>query len=30
MTPIGKLNENIDELSNVKSGDVFCIYEETT
>ena len=30
MTPIGKLNENIDELNNVKSGDVFCIYEETT
>ena len=29
MTPIGKLGENIDALKNVKSGDVFCIYEET-
>ena len=30
MTPIGKLNENIDGLNNVTSGDIFCIYEETT
>ena len=29
MTPIGKLTENIDALKDVKSGDVFCIYEET-
>jgi len=29
MTLIGKLGENIDALNNVKSGDVFCIYEET-
>jgi hypothetical protein len=29
MTPIGKLGENIDELKDVKSGDVLCIYEET-
>jgi len=29
MTPIGKLSNNIDALKNVKSGDVFCIYEET-
>ena len=29
MTPIGKLGENIDALKDVKSGDVFCIYEET-
>ncbi|MGI9567432.1 MAG: cyclophilin-like fold protein [Nitrosopumilus sp.] len=29
MTPIGKLNENLDALNDVKSGDVFCIYEET-
>ena len=29
MTPIGKLNDNIDALKDVKSGDVFCIYEET-
>ena len=28
MTPIGKLNENLDALNDVKSGDVFCIYEE--
>ena len=30
MTPIGKLNDSIDALSDVKSGDVFCIYEEET
>ena len=30
MTPIGKLGNNIDALKDVKSGDVFCIYEETT
>ncbi len=30
MTPIGKLIGNIDALKDVKSGDVFCIYEETT
>ncbi len=30
MTPIGKLSENIDALKDVKSGDIFCIYEETT
>jgi len=29
MTPIGKLSNNIDALKDVKSGDVFCIYEET-
>ena len=29
MTPIGKLGENIDALNDVKSGDVFRIYEET-
>jgi len=29
MTPIGKLIDNIDALKDVKSGDVFCIYEET-
>ncbi len=30
MTPIGKLSGNIDALDDVKSGDVFHIYEETT
>jgi len=30
MTPIGKLSGNVDALKDVKSGDVFCIYEETT
>ncbi len=30
MTPIGKLSGNIDALKDVKSGDVFRIYEETT
>lgn len=29
MTPIGKLTGNIDALNDVKSGDVFCIYEDT-
>jgi len=29
MTPIGKLSSNIDALMDVKSGDVFRIYEET-
>ena len=29
MTPIGKLGDNIDALKDVKSGDVFCLYEET-
>ncbi len=29
MTPIGKLGDNIDVLKDVKSGDVFRIYEET-
>ena len=28
MTPIGKLIENIDALNNIKSGDVFYLYEE--
>lgn len=28
MTPIGKLGENIDALKDVKSGDVFCIYDD--
>ncbi len=29
MTPIGKLIGNLDALNDIKSGDVFCIYEET-
>jgi hypothetical protein len=29
MTPIGKILENVDVLKNVKSGDVFYLYEET-
>ncbi len=29
MTPIGKLVGDIDALKNIKSGDVFRIYEET-
>jgi len=29
MTPIGKLSNNIDALKDIKSGDVFRIYEET-
>ena len=29
MTPIGKLVDNIDALKDIKSGDVFRIYEET-
>jgi hypothetical protein len=28
MTPIGKLAENIDALSDIKSGDVFLLYED--
>ena len=30
MTPIGKLHGDIDELKNVKPGDVLRLYEETT
>ena len=30
MTPIGKLTNNIDALKDVKSGDIFSIYEEAT
>ncbi len=29
MTPIGKLSNDIDALKDIKSGDVFRIYEET-
>jgi len=29
MTPIGKLSGSIDELKNVKSGDILSIYEDT-
>ena len=29
MTPIGKLNGNIDALKCIESGDVFSIYEDT-
>jgi uncharacterized protein len=29
MTPIGKMLGNIDAIKDVKSGDVFCLYEET-
>ncbi|QUC65649.1 hypothetical protein NsoK4_03165 [Nitrosopumilus sp. K4] len=29
MTPIGKVIENIEGLGDVKSGDIFCLYEET-
>ena len=29
MTPIGKLGNNVDALKDVKSGDVFRLYEET-
>jgi len=28
--PNGELGNNVDALKDVKSGDVFCIYEETT
>lgn len=28
MTPIGKLTDNIDSLNDVKSGDIFTIYED--
>jgi hypothetical protein len=27
MTPIGKLSDDADALSDVKPGDVFCLYE---
>ena len=30
MTPIGKLTGDTDALNEVKSGEVFCLYEETT
>ena len=30
MTPIGKFNDDLDELKNVKPGDVLRLYEETT
>jgi hypothetical protein len=30
MTPIGKLTGNTNALNDVKSGEVFCLYEETT
>ena len=29
MTPIGKITSNVDELKNVKSGDIFSLYAET-
>ena len=28
MTPIGRIREDVEVLDDVKSGDVFCIYEE--
>ncbi|RZD47229.1 MAG: hypothetical protein CXT78_02800 [Thaumarchaeota archaeon] len=30
MTPIGKFGDELDELKNVKPGDVLRLYEETT
>ena len=30
MTPIGKFKDELDELKNVKPGDVLRLYEETT
>ena len=30
MTPIGKFDDDLDELKNVKPGDVLRLYEETT
>jgi len=30
MTPIGKFTDNLNELKNVKPGDVLRLYEETT
>ena len=30
MTPIGMFNDDLDELKNVKPGDVLRLYEETT
>ena len=29
MTPIGRLQDDVDVLKDVKSGDVLCIYEDT-
>ncbi|MFQ5497632.1 MAG: cyclophilin-like fold protein [Nitrosopumilus sp.] len=29
MTPIGKLSGSVEELKNVKSGDILSIYEDT-
>jgi len=29
MTPIGKIISNVDELKNVKPGDIFSLYAET-
>ena len=28
MTPIGKISDNLEALNDVKSGDIFCLYEE--
>ncbi len=28
MTPIGRMTENVDELKNLKPGDVFSLYED--
>ncbi len=28
MTPIGRFSDNVDALGDVKSGDIFCIYDE--
>ena len=30
MTPIGKLNGDLDALKDAKSGDVLCVYEKVT
>ena len=29
MTPIGKITDNVELLQDVKSGDIFTVYEET-
>ncbi|HSG73857.1 MAG TPA: cyclophilin-like fold protein [Nitrosopumilaceae archaeon] len=29
MTPIGKVTSNVDELKNIKPGDIFSLYAET-
>ena len=29
MTPIGKITSNVDELKDVKSGDIFSLYADT-